>query len=62
MLWVLAVVSYRLIRGQREQDEYPEVIFIADAEEAAHPPPQYTDEKVQAADIKPADTPVAQSA
>lgn len=51
--------SDRLIKGQREEDEYPEVIFIEDAEELVLPPPQYTDEKVQPAEAKPADAPVA---
>lgn len=66
MVWVLAVISYRMIRGQREEEEYQEVIFIDDAEELILPPPQYTDDKVQAqappADVKPADTPIAPTA
>jgi hypothetical protein len=55
MFWVIAIISYRLIRGPREEDEYPEeVIFIADSQELILPPPQYTDEKLLPVDVKPA--------
>jgi len=66
MVWVLAVISYRMIRGQREEEEYHEVIFIEDAEELILPPPQYTDDKVQAqvlpVDVKPTNVPIAPAA
>ncbi|KAF5385852.1 hypothetical protein D9615_002683 [Tricholomella constricta] len=52
MLWVLAVVSYRLAKGPREEDghRYTEILVVEeydDAEEVAPAPPTYTfdDEK-----------------
>jgi hypothetical protein len=49
MVWVLTVVAYRTIRGERE-DEYTQVAIIheyVDAEDIVVPPPTYTisDEK-----------------
>jgi hypothetical protein len=49
MFWVLTVVTYRSIRGERD-DEYTQVAVIeVDAEDIAVPPPTYTvaDEKDQ---------------
>ncbi|KAG5643312.1 hypothetical protein DXG03_001196 [Asterophora parasitica] len=52
MLWVLAVVSYRFVKGPREdeQNRYTEILVVEeydDAEEVAPAPPTYTfvDEK-----------------
>ncbi|THU92167.1 hypothetical protein K435DRAFT_672673 [Dendrothele bispora CBS 962.96] len=47
MIWVLAVVSYRAIKGDREEeDEYTFVPDQYDAEEIFVAPPQYfVDEK-----------------
>ncbi|KAL1743786.1 hypothetical protein HDZ31DRAFT_40159 [Schizophyllum fasciatum] len=48
MLWVLAVVGYRTVRGESEEAEYQIVCEqIDDAENIAVPPPNYTlvDEK-----------------
>jgi len=52
MLWVLGVVSYRLIRGPNQENRYSEIILVEeyeDEEEGAAtvvpPPPVYTDEK-----------------
>lgn len=52
MFWVLTVVTFRTIRGERD-DEYAQVAIIeeyVDAEDIAVPPPTYTvaDEKEQA--------------
>lgn len=57
MFWVLTVVAYRTIRGERD-DEYTQVAVIeeyVDAEDIAVPPPTYTisDEKEE---IKAKDT------
>ncbi|KAL1719285.1 hypothetical protein EV715DRAFT_272873 [Schizophyllum commune] len=43
MLWVLAVVGYRTVRGESEEEEYQIVCEqIEDAENIAVPPPNYT--------------------
>ncbi|KAG9220335.1 hypothetical protein CCMSSC00406_0006600 [Pleurotus cornucopiae] len=46
MLWVLAVISYRSIRGSKDEEEY--VVEYLDAEEIFTAPPDYTlaEEKV----------------
>lgn len=49
----MAIISYRMIKGEREEDsEYAVLVFEQDAEELVLPPPQYTDEKVEAVDNK----------
>lgn len=60
MFWVLTVVTYRAIRGTRD-DEYTQVAVIeeyVDAEDIVAPPPTYTtvDEKdqIKAKDVKDA--------
>jgi hypothetical protein len=54
MVWVMVIVTYRMIRGERDDEaEYAEIVFEHDAEELVMPPPQYTDEKVDVADNKP---------
>jgi len=53
MVWVMCIITYRLLKGGRDEDaEYEELIFAQDPEELVVPPPQYTDEKVKAADDK----------
>ena len=56
MFWVLAVVSYRAFKGQREEDhEYSHVITIEEYEGSAAPLPPYTypaDEKVEIVTVK----------
>ncbi|KIM83448.1 hypothetical protein PILCRDRAFT_819690 [Piloderma croceum F 1598] len=55
MVWVMAIVTYRMIRGQRDEDiEYTEIVFEHDAENLVVSPPQYSDEKVEVVDNKPA--------
>jgi hypothetical protein len=55
MIWVMAIVTYRMIRGQRDEDiEYTEIVFEHDAENLIVLPPQYSDEKVEIVDDKPA--------
>jgi hypothetical protein len=60
MLWVIAIVSYRLVKGPKEEaHKYSEVIVVEhyeDGGEAVAAPPTYTyadekaDNKVAAAD------------
>lgn len=51
----MAIVTYRMIRGQRDEDiEYTEIVFEHDAENLIVLPPQYSDEKVEIVDDKPA--------
>jgi len=53
MVWVMCIITYRLLKGGRDEDaEYAEFIFEQDPEELVVPPPQYTDEKVKAANDK----------
>ncbi len=43
MVWVIALVTARAIRGQREDDhEYDDVVFDEAEAEMLVPPPQYT--------------------
>jgi hypothetical protein len=54
MVWVMCIITYRMIRGERDEEtEYAELIFEHDAEELIVPPPRYNDEKVEAVDNKP---------
>jgi len=56
MVWVMTVVTYRMIKGRREEPEYFEIVY--DAEDVVIPPPLYISEKIDhAVDIKttPAD-------
>ncbi|KAJ6497964.1 hypothetical protein C8R47DRAFT_1041205 [Mycena vitilis] len=54
MFWVMAVISYRMIKGQRSsEDEQEYTVIDMDAEEIFVAPPQYTypiDEKVETAE------------
>ncbi|KII92219.1 hypothetical protein PLICRDRAFT_172334 [Plicaturopsis crispa FD-325 SS-3] len=55
MIWVMAIVTYRIFRGENEEDaEYTELVFEQDAEDIVVPPPQYqySDEKAEVADSK----------
>ena len=50
----MCIITYRMIRGERDEEtEYAELIFEHDAEELIVPPPRYNDEKVEAVDNKP---------
>lgn len=51
MIWVMTIVTARLIKSRREEAEY-ELVYEQDAEDILVPPPQYTDEKVEAVDVK----------
>jgi len=54
MIWVMCIITYRMIRGERDEEpEYAQLIFEHDAEELVVPPPQYNDEKVETVDNKP---------
>ncbi|KAF9227081.1 hypothetical protein BS17DRAFT_806340 [Gyrodon lividus] len=52
MFWVLTVLAYRTVRGDREEETFdheyimyePETLFVA--------PPEYTDEKVKVAELE----------
>jgi len=55
MVWVMAIITYRMIRGERDEEpDYTTIVFEQHAEEYVIPPPQYIDEKVEAIDNKPA--------
>ncbi|KAJ8487074.1 hypothetical protein ONZ45_g14452 [Pleurotus djamor] len=47
MFWVLAILSYRSMRGPKEEDEYTHIVEFVEAEEIFVAPPNYTlaDEK-----------------
>jgi len=51
MFWVLAIVTYRAVKGQREEEhEYSPVVIIEEFKDSAAPLPAYTypaDEKVE---------------
>jgi len=54
MVWVLGLVTYRAIRGERDAEtEYSEIVFEHDGELFMIPPPLYNDEKVEVVDNKP---------
>ena len=55
MIWVMTIVTIRMIRGQRDDDiEYTEIVFDHEAEGLVVPPPQYSDERVEVVDNEPA--------
>ncbi|GLB44992.1 hypothetical protein LshimejAT787_1900700 [Lyophyllum shimeji] len=61
MFWVLAIVSYRLIKGRREdENRYTEIFVVEEYEDAPPAPPTYTyaDEKADKKDGE-ATTPAA---
>ena len=48
MLFVLAIITYRAVKGQREEEhEYSQVITIEPYEDAAHLPAYSADEKIK---------------
>jgi hypothetical protein len=54
MVWVMGIIAYRMIRGERdEESDYTAIVFEQHAEYVA-PPPQYIDEKVETIENKPA--------
>ena len=59
MFWVLAVVTYRAVKGHREEEhEYSPVVIIEQYEGSATPLPAYTypaDEKVEIVTKAPAE-------
>ena len=67
MIWVMTVLTYRVVRGRNnteEEDYYYEVptsveyvVFDRDAEEILVPPPQYNDEKVALVEESPVKAP-----
>jgi hypothetical protein len=51
MVWVMAVIFYRMIRGEREEHRYIQIVCEqSDAEELFVPPPQYIQEKSEFVD------------
>jgi hypothetical protein len=53
MVWVMCIIAYRLVKGGRDEGaDYAVLIFEQDPEDLVVAPPQYTDEKVEAADEK----------
>ena len=53
MVFVMSIITYRLIRGKKTYRDnvdsgyvYDVVVFDRDAENIVLPPPEYTDEKV----------------
>ena len=54
MFWVMSVLAYRTIRGDRAEDtdDHGYIMFEHDAENVFVSPPEYTDEKVKVAEIE----------
>ena len=53
MVWVMCIIAYRLDKGGRDEGaDYAVLIFEQDPEDLVVAPPQYTDEKDEAADEK----------
>jgi len=56
MIWVFAIVTYRAVKGQSEEEhDYTPVVTIEEYEGSAAPLPAYTypaDEKVEIVTIK----------
>ncbi|KAH7928940.1 hypothetical protein BV22DRAFT_1003839 [Leucogyrophana mollusca] len=55
MFWVMAVLTYRTIRGERDEEEcldHEYIMFEQDAENIFVPPPEYTDEKVRSSEFE----------
>ncbi|KIM45595.1 hypothetical protein M413DRAFT_442256 [Hebeloma cylindrosporum] len=53
MFFVLAVVAYRSVKGQREEEhEYSQVVTIEPFEDAAHLPPYPADEKIKVTTVE----------
>ncbi|KAG1806065.1 uncharacterized protein BJ212DRAFT_1389254 [Suillus subaureus] len=53
MFWVMSVLVYRTVRGERpEEVSHGYIMFEHDAENNFVPPPEYTDEKVKIAEVE----------
>lgn len=53
MFWVMSVLVYRTVRGERpEEVGHGYIMFEHDAENNFVPPPEYTDEKVKVAEVE----------
>ncbi|KAG0696973.1 hypothetical protein DFH29DRAFT_948871 [Suillus ampliporus] len=55
MFWVMSVLAYRTIRGERAEEvtlDHGYIMFEHDAENTFVPPPEYTDEKVKLAEVE----------
>lgn len=53
MFWVMSVLVYRTVRGERpEEVSHGYIMFEHDAENNFVPPPEYTDEKVKVAEVE----------
>ncbi|KAG1761250.1 hypothetical protein EDD22DRAFT_824727 [Suillus occidentalis] len=53
MFWVMSVLAYRTVRGERlEEVSHGYIMFEQDAENNFVPPPEYTDEKVKVAEVE----------
>jgi len=55
MFWVMSVLAYRTIKGDRNEDDtldHGYIMFEHDAESMFVPPPEYTDEKVKVAEVE----------
>jgi len=53
MFFVLAVIAYRAVKGQREEEhEYSQIVTIEQYEDAAHLPPYPIDEKIKTVTIE----------
>jgi hypothetical protein len=55
MFWVMSVLAYRTIRGDRDEDDtldHGYIMFEHDAENMFVSPPEYTDEKVKVAEVE----------
>lgn len=55
MFWVMSVLAYRTIKGDRNEDDsldHGYIMFEHDAESMFVPPPEYTDEKAKIAEVE----------
>jgi len=53
MFWVMSVLVYRTVRGERpEEVSHGYIMFEHDAENNFVPPPEYTDEKMKVAEVE----------
>jgi len=53
MVWVMCIITYRMIKGERDEEaEHAELVFEYDAPIIVMPPPQYSDEKVEVTEDK----------
>lgn len=52
MFWVMSVLAYRTVRGDRADEAGGYIMFEHDAENNFVPPPEYTDEKVKVAEVE----------